>query len=304
MKILITGVNGQLGHDLVVSLIGSKYDFLGTDITDNPVQKLKKKYVFPYKYMDITNKISVRDVICSYKPDIIIHCAAWTAVDNAEDNEVKNKCSLINAYGTENIAEISRDINCKIIYISTDYVFDGKGVLPWTPDCKNFNPCNVYGETKLRGEKAVSSLTSKYFIVRTSWVYGIYGNNFVKTMLNLGKKYDTLRVINDQIGSPTYSLDLAKFLIELMQSEKYGFYHASNFGNYISWYDFACEIFKIKHYQTNVIPVSTEEYGLSKAIRPLNSRLDKTKILQNGFTPLPDWKDALTRYLTELDNNA
>lgn len=304
MKVLLTGVNGQLGHDLIVNLSGTNHNILGTDITDIPLQKTKNNLVFPYKKLDITDKESVHEIITDFNPDAVIHCAAWTAVDNAEDDENRKKCELINAHGTENIAKACQKVNCKLIYISTDYVFDGQGTTPWEPDCQKFAPCNVYGQTKLAGERAVVSLISKFFIVRTSWVFGINGNNFVKTMLHLGKKYDTLRVVNDQIGSPTYSFDLAKFLIELMKSEKYGFYHATNFGDYISWYDFACETFRQRKYTTKVIPVSTFEYGLSKANRPFNSRLEKSKIEKNGFTPLPDWKDALKRYLIELDNNA
>lgn len=304
MKVLLTGVNGQLGHDLVANLNGTNHNILGTDITDIPLQKTKKNLVFPYKKLDITEKESVQEIITDFNPDAVIHCAAWTAVDNAEDEDNRKKCELINAQGTENISEACQKVDCKLIYISTDYVFDGHGTTPWEPDCQKFSPCNVYGQTKLAGERAVASMISKFFIVRTSWVFGINGNNFVKTMLHLGKKYDTLRVVNDQIGSPTYSFDLARFLIELMQSEKYGFYHAANFGDYISWYDFACEIFRQKKYTTKVIPVSTAEYGLSKANRPFNSRLEKSKIEKNGFTPLPNWKDALKRYLIELDNNA
>jgi dTDP-4-dehydrorhamnose reductase len=187
-----------------------------------------------------------------------------------------------------------------MLYISTDYVFNGKGTTPWDPDCKEYEPLNVYGQSKLDGELAVSSLLDKYFIVRISWVFGINGNNFVKTMLKVGKTHKELRVVNDQIGTPTYTRDLSHLLVDMIQTDKYGYYHAANEGGYISWYDFAKEIFKIAGYPTTLIPVSTKEYGLSKAARPFNSRLGKRKLVANGFKPLPDWKDALARYLKAL----
>lgn len=240
------------------------------------------------------------DTIKEVRPDAIIHCAAWTAVDMAEDDDKVEKVRLVNAKGTENIAKAAKAVDCKCLYLSTDYVFDGQGDAPWDPDCKEYKPLNVYGQTKLEGEQAISSILDKYFIVRIAWVFGLNGNNFIKTMLNIGKKYDTLRVVNDQIGTPTYTYDLATLLVDMIESEKYGYYHATNEGGYISWYDFAVEIFKQAGYDTKVVPVTTQEYGLSKAARPFNSRLDKSKLVKNGFKPLPTWQDALSRYLKEL----
>ena len=231
------------------------------------------------------------------KPDAVIHCAAWTAVDAAEEEQNQEKVYKINVDGTRYIAEACKKLDCKMVYISTDYVFNGEGKEPWQPDCKKYAPLNVYGKSKLMGELAVAESLQKYFIVRIAWVFGKNGNNFIKTMLDLGKKYDSLRVVNDQIGTPTYTYDLARLLVDIVETEKYGYYHATNEGGYISWYDFACEIFKQAGYKTKVIPVTTEEYGLSKAKRPFNSRLDKHKIIENGFEPLPDWKEAVKRYL-------
>ena len=248
--------------------------------------------------MDITDSEAVSRTIREINPDIVYHCAAWTAVDAAEDaQEIVFK---VNALGTKNIAEACKEIGCKMVYISTDYVFDGQGTEPWQPDCKDYAPLNVYGQSKLAGEEAVSGTLDNYFIVRIAWVFGVNGNNFIKTMLNVGKKYDTLRVVNDQIGTPTYTLDLARLLVDMGETDKYGYYHATNEGGYISWYDFACEIFRQAGYSTKVIPVTTEEYGLSKAARPTNSRLEKSKLTENGFERLPDWKDALRRYLEEI----
>ena len=232
---------------------------------------------------------------------MIIHCAAWTAVDAAEDEENKPKVYAINAAGTRNIAEAASAVDAKMIYISTDYVFDGQGERPWQPDDKNYAPLNVYGQTKLEGELAVSSLLTKYFIVRIAWVFGVNGKNFIKTMLNVGKNHDTVRVVNDQIGTPTYTYDLARLLIDMAETDRYGYYHATNEGGYISWYDFTCEIYRQAGMNTKVLPVTTAEYGLSKAARPFNSRLDKSKLREAGFTPLPDWKDALARYLEILN---
>lgn len=285
MKVLVTGVKGQLGYDVVNELTKRGHTAIGVDIDE----------------MDITDKHSVQIVIEKTKPDAVIHCAAWTAVDLAED---ENKISLVRAVntdGTRNIAEICKKLNCKMMYISTDYVFNGQGTEPWEPDCKDYEPLNVYGQTKLGGELAVANLLEKYFIVRIAWVFGVNGNNFIKTMLNIGKKYDELTVVNDQIGTPTYTFDLARLLVDMIETEKYGYYHATNEGGYISWYDFACEIFKQAGYNTKVKPVTTEEYGLSKAKRPFNSRLDKSKLIENGFKPLPTWQDALSRYLKEID---
>lgn len=285
MKVLVTGVKGQLGYDVVNELTKRGDTAIGVDIDE----------------MDITDKHSVQMVIEKTKPDAVIHCAAWTAVDLAEDEDKIAMVRAVNTDGTRNIAEICKKLNCKMMYISTDYVFNGQGTEPWKPDCKDYEPLNVYGQTKLGGELAVSNLLEKYFIVRIAWVFGVNGNNFIKTMLNVGKKYDELTVVNDQIGTPTYTSDLARLLVDMIETEKYGYYHATNEGGYISWYDFACEIFKQAGYNTKVKPVTTEEYGLSKAKRPFNSRLNKSKLIENGFKPLPTWQDALSRYLKEID---
>lgn len=294
MKIFVTGVGGQLGYDVMNELKKRGIEAVGSDIL--PECDKYENYIT----MDITNAEQVKEVISAVNPDAVIHCAAWTAVDAAEDEENKQKVGAINADGTKNIANVCKEIDAKMMYISTDYVFDGQGDKPWLPDCKDYKPLNVYGETKLKGELAVSSLLEKYFIVRIAWVFGLNGKNFIKTMLNVGKKYDTVRVVNDQIGTPTYTYDLARLLVDMIVTDKYGYYHATNDGGYISWYDFTKEIFRQAGYTTNVIPVTTAEYGLSKAARPFNSRLDKSKLVENGFNPLPDWKDALKRYLKEL----
>ena len=293
MKVFVTGVGGQLGYDVMNELAGRGYECYGSDILP------KDKIALPYNYvqLDITNQFAVEKVIYQIAPDAVIHCAAWTAVDAAEEEENKPKVMAINAIGSKYIAEACKKIDCKLVYISTDYVFNGEGTEPWQADCKEYAPLNVYGWSKLEGEKAVSDVLSKYYIVRIAWVFGKNGNNFIKTMLNVGKKYETLRVVNDQIGTPTYTFDLARLLVDMLETDKYGYYHATNEGGFISWYDFACEIFKQAGYNTKVLPVTTAEYGLSKAKRPFNSRLDKTKLLLNGFKPLPDWKDALKRYL-------
>lgn len=293
MKVFVTGVGGQLGYDVMNELAGRGYECYGSDILPND------KIALPYNYvqLDITNQFAVEKVIYQISPDAVVHCAAWTAVDAAEEEENQPKVMAINAIGSKYIAEACKKIDCKLVYISTDYVFNGEGTEPWQADCKEYAPLNVYGWSKLEGEKAVSDVLSKYFIVRIAWVFGKNGNNFIKTMLNVGKKYDTLRVVNDQIGTPTYTCDLARLLVDMLETDKYGYYHATNEGGFISWYDFACEIFKQAGYNTKVLPVTTAEYGLSKAKRPFNSRLDKSKLLLNGFKPLPDWKDALKRYL-------
>lgn len=295
MKVLVTGVGGQLGYDVMHELAKRGHEAVGSDILQ------KENVVLPYDYiqLDITKQHDVQNAIELIKPDAVIHCAAWTAVDAAEDEANREKVFAININGTKYIAEACKKIDCKMIYISTDYVFDGQGNEPWQADCKDYAPLNVYGESKLQGELAVSGILDKYFIVRIAWVFGLNGNNFIKTMLNVGKKYDTLRVVNDQIGTPTYTYDLAHLLVDMLETEKYGYYHATNEGGYISWYDFACEIFKQAGYNTKVLPVSTEEYGLSKAKRPFNSRLDKGKLLANGFKLLPTWQDALSRFLKE-----
>ena len=235
------------------------------------------------------------------QPDAVIHCAAWTAVDAAEDEDNKEKVYAVNVIGTRNIAEVCKQLGCKMIYISTDYVFNGQGSNPWKADCKEYAPLNYYGKTKLEGELAVAELLEKFFIVRIAWVFGLNGKNFIKTMINVGKKYDSVRVVNDQIGTPTYTYDLARLLVDMVETDKYGYYHATNEGGYISWYDFTKEIYNQAGYTTNVVPVTTEEYGLSKAKRPHNSRLDKSKLTENGFELLPTWQDALSRYLKEME---
>lgn len=303
MKVLVTGVAGQLGHDVMNELEKRGYDGIGTDIAESYAGARDGSAVtsMPYVQLDITDDESVKKTISEIKPDVVVHCAAWTAVDAAEDEENKEKVFAINVNGTKSIAESCKSIGAKMVYISTDYVFDGQGTKPWDADCKDFAPLNVYGKTKLEGELAVSQTLDNYFIVRIAWVFGVNGNNFIKTMLRVGKKFDTLKVVNDQIGTPTYTLDLARLLVDMIETEKYGYYHATNEGGYISWYDFACEIFKQAGYTTKVIPVTTEEYGISKAKRPFNSRLDKSKLAENGFEPLPAWQDALSRYLKEIE---
>ena len=302
MKVFVTGVAGQLGHDVMNELASRGYVGVGTDLAESYSGIQDGTYVTTAAYvsLDITNKSAVMNTIKSVKPDVVVHCAAWTAVDLAEDEDKQAKVKAINVDGTQNIADACKEIDAKMVYISTDYVFDGQGTTPWQPDCKDYKPLNVYGETKLGGELAVSNTLSKYFIVRIAWVFGKNGNNFIKTMLNVGKKFDTLKVVNDQIGTPTYTYDLARLLVDMIETDKYGYYHATNEGGYISWYDFACEIFKQAGYTNKVIPVTTKEYGLSKAARPFNSRLDKSKLVENGFKPLPTWQDALKRYLEEL----
>lgn len=303
MKVLVTGVAGQLGHDVMNELAKRGYDGIGSDIAESyaGVQDGTAVTSMPYVRLDITEEAAVKKTISEINPDVVVHCAAWTAVDAAEDEENKDKVFAINVNGTRFIAESCKSIAAKMVYISTDYVFDGQGTAPWTADCKDYAPLNVYGKTKLEGELAVSRTLDNYFIVRISWVFGVNGNNFIKTMLNVGKKFDTLKVVNDQIGTPTYTYDLSRLLVDMCETDKYGYYHATNEGGYISWYDFACEIFKQAGYTTKVNPVTTEEYGISKAKRPFNSRLDKSKLSENGFELLPTWKDALQRYLKEIE---
>ena len=303
MKVFVTGVGGQLGHDVMNELHKRGYEGVGSDIHPvySGVADGSAVTTMPYEMLDITDAVMVREVLNRVQPDVVVHCAAWTAVDLAEDEDKQEKVRAINADGTRNIAQVCKELDCKMVYISTDYVFDGQGSEPWQPDCKDYKPLNVYGQTKLEGELAVAGILDKYFIVRIAWVFGLNGKNFIKTMLNIGKKFDTLRVVNDQIGTPTYTLDLARLLVDMVETEKYGYYHATNEGGYISWYDFACEIFRQAGYSTKVVPVTTAEYGLSKAARPFNSRLDKTKLVENGFMPLPTWQDALGRYLKEIE---
>ena len=299
MKIFVTGVAGQLGHDVMNELAKRGYEGIGSDLAPEytGIQDGSAVTKMPYVSLDITNKNAVEQTLEQIHPDVVIHCAAWTAVDMAEDDDKVEKVRAVNAGGTENIALVCKKLDCKMVYISTDYVFDGQGETPWDPDCKDYKPMNVYGQTKLEGELAVSRNLEKYFIVRIAWVFGVNGKNFIKTMLNVGKTHDTVRVVKDQIGTPTYPYDLARLLIDMVETDKYGYYHATNEGGYISWYDFTCEIYRQAGYDTKVIPVTTEEYGMSKAARPFNSRLDRSKLVKNGFTPLPTWQDALSRYL-------
>lgn len=297
MKVFVTGVGGQLGHDTILELEKRGYEGVGSDI--QPAYSGAGEIIVPYVQLDITDEKAVKEAVERIRPDVIIHCAAWTAVDAAEDEENKEKVHAINALGTQYIAEAAKTVDAKMIYISTDYVFDGQGERPWEPDDKCFAPLNVYGQSKLDGEMAVSSILDKYFIVRIAWVFGLNGKNFIKTMINAGKTHDTVRVVKDQIGTPTYTLDLARLLVDMIETDKYGYYHATNEGGYISWYDFCCEFYKQYGLATRVIPVTTAEYGLSKAARPFNSGLDKSKLVEAGFEPLSDWKDAIKRYLAE-----
>ncbi len=300
MKVFVTGVAGQLGHDVVNELIRRGCEAVGSDLAPayagiadgSPVTAA------PYVSLDITDAQAVERALTAVKPDAVIHCAAWTAVDAAEEPENRQKVYAINADGTAYIAGACKKLGCRMAYISTDYVFDGQGTVPWQPDCADFKPLNVYGASKLAGERAVKETLEQYFIVRIAWVFGVNGKNFIRTMLSLGETHDTLRVVNDQIGTPTYTADLAVLLADMIATDRYGCYHATNEGGYISWYDFACEIFRqAGNDRVRVLPVTTAEYGLSKAARPFNSRLDKSKLAENGFTPLPDWRDALRRYL-------
>ena len=303
MRLFVTGVCGQLGHDVVNNAIARGHEAIGSDIAPvySGVADGSAVTAAPYVQLDITDREAVLSALEEIRPDAIIHCAAWTAVDAAEDEENKEKVHKINCEGTKFIAEAAKELDAKMLYLSTDYVFDGKGERPWEPDDKCYAPLNVYGQSKLDGELAVSSTLEKYFIVRIAWVFGLNGKNFIKTMINVGKSHDTVRVVNDQIGTPTYTLDLSRLLVDMVETDKYGYYHATNEGGYISWYDFCVEFYKQYGLTTNVIPVTTEEYGLSKAARPSNSRLDKSKLVKAGFTPLPDWKDAVKRYLEEAE---
>ena len=301
MKFFVTGVGGQLGHDVMNEIASRGFAGVGSDIAPiySGVADGTAVTSMPYIQLDITDSEAVASVLAEVKPDVVVHCAAWTAVDAAEDEENKEKVFSINAKGTENIARVCKELDCKMIYISTDYVFDGQGERPWEPDDKNYAPLNVYGESKLQGELAVSSILEKYFIVRIAWVFGLNGKNFIKTMINVGKTHDEVRVVNDQIGTPTYTYDLSRLLVDMAETDKYGYYHATNEGGYISWYDFCVEFYKQYGLETKVTPVTTAEYGLSKAARPFNSRLDKSKLVEAGFTPLPTWQDAVSRYLKE-----
>ncbi len=305
MKVLVTGVCGQLGHDCVNELIKRKYEVVGSDLaaTYTGINDGSAVTKAPYIQLDITDRETVRQVVERIKPDTIIHCAAWTAVDAAEEEENKVKVDAINHLGTQYIAEAAKKIDAKMLYLSTDYVFDGKGEIPWKPDDKNYAPLNYYGVTKLAGEKVVSSLLDKYFIVRIAWVFGLNGKNFIKTMINIGKTHEEVRVVDDQIGTPTYTIDLARLLVDMVETDCYGFYHATNSeskpGEFISWADLAEESYKAAGMNVKVVRVSTKEYGISKAARPENSRLDKSKLVESGFEPLPDWRNAVARYIKE-----
>lgn len=338
MKVFVTGVAGQLGHDVINELMKrnaagqGSYECVGSDLASvySGAADGTAVTTTPYVSLDITDGEAVERVITEVNPDVIIHCAAWTAVDAAEDDDKKELVHKVNVVGTENFAKAAKKLDCKMVYISTDYVFNGQGENPWEPDCKDYAPLNVYGETKLAGELAVSETLEKFFIVRIAWVFGKNGKNFIKTMLNVAKTHDKLTVVSDQIGTPTYTLDLAVLLADMITTEKYGYYHATNAElvpaneleaedgyttdgtklGYISWYDFTKEIFRLaveagheeySEEHVSVSPVTTAEYGISKAARPFNSRLDKSKLEKNGFTPLPSWQDAVRRYLAELD---
>lgn len=301
MKVFVTGVGGQLGHDIMNELHKRGHEGVGSDLAPaySGIADGSAVTTMPYVSLDITDNSAVECVISEIQPDAVIHCAGWTAVDAAEDEDKQALVRKINVDGTQYIADACKKLDCRMLYLSTDYVFDGQGETPWQPDCKEYAPLNVYGQSKLDGELVVCNTLEKYFIVRIAWVFGLNGKNFVKTMLALSEKYDTLRVVCDQVGTPTYTIDISRLLVDMVETEKYGYYHATNEGGFISWYDFACEIFRQAGKTTKVIPVTTAEYGLSKAIRPYNSRLDKTKLVEAGFTPLPVWQDALRRYLKE-----
>lgn len=303
MKLFVTGVNGQLGYDVMNELHKRGHQAVGSDLAPSYVGVADRSAVtaMPYVALDITDGAAVERVIRGVNPDAVIHCAAWTAVDMAEDDDKVTLVRRVNAGGTRNIAEVCKALDCKMLYLSTDYVFNGEGTEPWKPGCKDYKPLNVYGQTKLEGELAVANSLEKYFIVRIAWAFGLNGKNFIKTMLNVGKKHDTVRVVCDQIGTPTYTYDLARLLVDMIETEKYGYYHATNEGGFISWYDFCVEFYRQYGLTTKVIPVTTEEYGLSKAARPFNSRLDKSKLVEAGFTPLPTWQDAVSRYLKEAN---
>ena len=291
-----------MGHDVVNEAVRRGHEVVGSDIMPKYSGVMDGSAVTssPYVKLDITDRDMVFESFEKIRPDFVIHPAAWTAVDAAEDEENREKVDRINHLGTYYLAEAAKYVDAAMLYISTDYVFDGKGETPWKPDDTNYAPLNVYGKSKLDGELAVSSTLEKYFIVRIAWAFGLNGNNFIRTMINVGKTHDSVRVVSDQIGTPTYTVDLARLLVDMSESDRYGYYHATNEGGYISWYDFCCEIYRQYGLDTKVYPVTTQEYGLSKAARPFNSRLDKSKLIENGFKPLPTWQDALRRYLDEL----
>ena len=301
MKVFVTGITGQLGHAVMAELLRRRHEVIGTarreseDWQSGPGQTFIK--------LELTDENAVKEAVAASKPDAVIHCAAWTAVDAAEEEKNQSTVYAVNVLATRYLAEAAKTVDAKMLYLSTDYVFDGQGTRPWEPDDKCYAPLNVYGQSKLDGELAVSSVLMKFFIVRIAWVFGLNGKNFVKTMIDVGKTHDTVRVVSDQIGTPTYTKDLAKLLVDMIEMEKYGYYHATNSemepGCYISWADLAEEAFRVAGMKTKVVRVSTEEYGLSKAVRPYNSRLDKSKLVEAGFMPLPTWKDAVRRYVEE-----
>lgn len=293
MKFLVTGVCGHLGHNVMNELTRRRYESVGTNM-------LSERTLKSYIQLDITDEKAMHETITELKPDAVIHCAAWTAVDAAKEEDNKPKVYAINVLGTKYIAEVCKEIDCKIVYISTDYVFDGQGTEPWQPDCKDYKPLNYYGQTKLKGELAVIGTLDKYSIVRIAWVFGLSGKNFIKTMINVGKTHDEMRVVNDQIGTPTYTNDLARLFVDMCETEKYGYYHTTNEGGYINWYESCCVFYRLYGLNTKATPVTTAEYELSKAKRPYNSRLDKSKLVEAGFTLLPTWQDAVKKYLEEV----
>ena len=300
MRVFVTGVTGQLGHDVMFELKRRGHEAVGT--ARRVPEELPDGAGFIR--LDLADEVAVKAAVSELRPDAVIHCAAWTAVDAAEEPENREAVYSANVLATRFLAEACASVGAKMLYLSTDYVFDGQGSRPWKPDDRCYAPLNYYGETKLLGEQAVVTALEKFFIVRIAWVFGKNGKNFIKTMLNVGKTHDSVRVVNDQIGTPTYTFDLARLLVDMIETEKYGYYHATNAeeapGEYISWYDFTREIYRQAGLGTEVVPVTTEEYGLSKAVRPFNSRLDKSKLVEAGFVPLPCWKDALHRYLLEI----
>lgn len=305
MRFFVTGVGGQLGYDVMNNLLRRGHEGIGSDIApaysglrdESPVATAQ------YVPLDITDASAVEEALSRAAPDVVVHCAAWTAVDMAEDEKNIGKVWDINVNGTRNIASACKSLGCKLIYISTDYVFSGAGSQPWQPDCKDYSPINVYGRSKLEGELAVAGTMEKYYIVRIAWAFGINGSNFIKTIVNLGHQRDTVRVVCDQIGTPTYTFDLARLLVDMGEREQYGYYHATNEGGYISWYEFAREILHQAGCKARAVAVTTEEYGRNRAPRPFNSRLDKGKLLEAGFEPLPAWQDALRRFLAEYEKH-
>ena len=303
MKVFVTGARGQLGFDCVREIVGRGYEVVGSDVRGAGLSVRVGSTVVdvPCVRLDITDRDAVASMIEETKPDAIVHCAAWTAVDEAEREGNRARVDAVNAGGARNVAEAAKRVDAKVLYVSSDYVFDGTGERPWKPDDVPRNPLNVYGRSKLGGEMAVSGVLERFFIVRTSWAFGVNGRNFVKTMIDAGKKRGSVRVVDDQIGTPTYALNLARLLVDMIETEKFGYYHATNEGGYVSWRDFCVEIYRQRGLTTEVVPVSTEEYDASLASRPKNSRLDKSKLVAAGFKPLPTWQDALGRYLKEAN---